>query len=108
MSDGILFFPDIIPTDFEKLFAVLMSSDGNHMTRLEGVKQEMQDLEAGFESLVNDTKYTINSKFNNINDQLKDTKENFTKSLHDIVPESISKVKDSIIEALREENFKLL
>ena len=33
--------------------------------------------------------------------------ENFTKSVHDIVTESISKVKDSIIEALREENIKL-
>ena len=27
--------------------------------------------------------------------------------MHDIVTDSISKVKDSIIEALREENFKL-
>ena len=38
---------------------------------------------------------------------MKDTKENFTKSVHDIVTESISKVKDSIIKALREENIKL-
>ena len=84
-----------------------MSSDGNHMTRLGGVNQEIQDLKAGSESSVNEIKHSIDSKFNDINDQLKDIKENFTKSVHDIVTESISKVKNSIIEALREENIKL-
>ena len=38
---------------------------------------------------------------------MKDSKENFTKSVLDIVTESISMVKKSIIEAFREENFKL-
>ena len=84
-----------------------MSSDCNHMTQLGGIKQEIQDLKAGFESSVKEIKYSIDSKFNDINDQLKDIKENFAKSVHDIVTESISKVKDSIIEALREENLKL-
>ena len=84
-----------------------MSSDGNHMTRLGGVNQEIQDLKAGSESSVNEIKHSIDSKFNDINDQLKDIKENFTKSVHDIVTESISKLKNSIIEALREENIKL-
>ena len=84
-----------------------MSSDGNHMTRLGGVKQEIQDFKTGFESSVNEIKHSIDSKFNNINDHLKDIKENFTNSVHDIVNESKSKVKDSIIEALREENMKL-
>ena len=77
------------------------------MTQLGGIKQEIQDLKAGFESSVKEIKYSIDSKFNDINDQLKDIKENFAKSVHDIVTESISKVKDSIIEALREENLKL-
>ena len=45
----------------------------------------------------------IESKFKDIDDQLKDIKKNFVKSVHDIVTESISKVKDSIIEALRRE-----
>ena len=40
-----------------------MSSDGNHMTRLGGVKQERQDLKAGFESSVNEIKHGIDSKF---------------------------------------------
>ena len=54
------------------------------MARLGGVKQEIQDLKASSESSsVNEIKHSIDSKFNDINDQLKD-KENFTKSLHDI------------------------
>ena len=77
------------------------------MTQLGGIKQEIQDLKAGFESSVNEIKHSIDSKFNDINDQLKDINENFTKSVHDIVTESISKVKDSIIKALREETIKL-
>ena len=64
-------------------------------------------MNAGFESSVNEIKCSIDSKFNDINNQLKDIKKNFTKSVHDMVTKSISKVKDSVIEALREENFKL-
>ena len=64
-------------------------------------------MKAVSESSVNEIDCSIDSKFNDINDQLKDIKENFTKSVHDIVNESISKVRDSIIKALREENFKL-
>ena len=85
----------------------MSSGLGNHITWLSGVKQEIQDLNGGFESSVNLNKCSINSKFNDINNQLKDIKKNFKKSVLDIVTESISKVKDSIIEAQRKENFKL-
>ena len=57
------------------------------------VKQEVRDLKAGFESSVNEIKCSIDRKFNYIDDQLKDTKDNFTKSVHDMVTESISKIK---------------
>ena len=40
-----------------------MSSDGNHMTRLGDVKQEIQDLKPGLESSVNEIKHGIDSKF---------------------------------------------
>ena len=83
-----------------------MSSDGNHMTQLGDGKQEIQDLRAGFHSSVNEIKCSIDSKFNYINVQFEDIKENFTKPVHDTVTESISKVRDSITEALKEENFK--
>ena len=48
------------------------------MTWLGGVKQETQNFQAGFESSVNEIKCSIDSKFNYINDQLKDIRENFT------------------------------
>ena len=67
-----------------------MSSDGNHMTWLGGVKQEIQDLKAGFESSVNEIKQSISNEFSDLNDQSKDIKEDFTRSVHDIVIESIS------------------
>ena len=67
-----------------------MSSDGNHMTWLGGVKQEIQDLKAGFESSVNEIKHSISNEFSDLNDQSKDIKENFTRSVRDIVIESIS------------------
>ena len=59
-----------------------MSSDSNHMTWLGGVKQEIQNFQAGFESSVNEIKCSIDSKFNYINDQLKDIRENFTQTLY--------------------------
>ena len=36
-----------------------MSSDSNHMTHLGGLKQEIQDLEAGFEFSVSEIKCSI-------------------------------------------------
>ena len=45
------------------------------------------------------------SKYNENIDQLKDIKKNFKNSVLYIVTENISKVKDSITEALKEGNF---
>ena len=41
-----------------------MSIDGSHMTWLGVVKQELQNLKAGFESSVNKIKGSIDSKVN--------------------------------------------
>ena len=82
-------------------------TDGSHITRLGGVKQEIQDLKSGFESLINQVKASIDGKFSEINLQLKDIKENFASTVNDIVTESILKVKDSVIETLKEKTIKL-
>ena len=82
-------------------------TDGSHITRLGGVKQEIQDLKSGFESSINQVKVGIYGKFSEINLQLKDIKESFASTVNDIVTESILKVKYWIIEALKEENIKL-
>ena len=53
-------------------------TDGSHITRLGGVKQEIQDLKSRLESSINPVKVSIDGKFNNeINFQLKDIKEIF-------------------------------
>ena len=60
---------------------------------------------------LDNTKIDINDKFNNINDQLVTIKscfkDDFWWNLDDLVTESLSKIKDSIIEALPEENSLL-
>ena len=82
-------------------------TDGSHITRLGGVKQEIQDLKSGLESSINEVKVIIDGKFSEINSQLRDIKESLASTINDIVTKSILKVKDSIIEALKEENIKL-
>ena len=75
-------------------------NDASHITRLGGVKQEIQDLKSVFESSINQVKVSIDGKFSEINLQLKDIKESFASTVNDIVTESILNVKNSIIEAL--------
>ena len=82
-------------------------TDGTHITRLGGVKQEIQDLKSGFESLINQVKVSIDVKFSEINLQLKDIKESFASTVNCIVTKSTLKVKDSIIKSLKEENITL-
>ena len=77
-------------------------TDGSHITRLGGVKQEIKDLKSGLESSINEVKVIIDGKFSEINSQLKDIKESLANTVNDIVTKSILKVKDSIIEALKE------
>ena len=75
-------------------------TDASHITRLGGVKQEIQDLKSVSDSSVNQVKVSIDGKFSEINLQLKDIKESFASTVNDIVTESILNVKNSIIEAL--------
>ena len=75
-------------------------TDASHITRLGGVKQEIQDLKSVSDSSINQIKVSIDGKFSKINLRLKDIKESFSSTVNDIVTESILKVKNSIIEAL--------
>ena len=71
------------------------------------MKQEIHDLKSGFEFSINQVKVSIDGEFSEINLQLKDIRESFASTVNDTVTESILKVKDLIIEALKEENIKL-
>ena len=71
------------------------------------MKQEISDMKNDFVKSLDSLKLDINDKFNNINDKLVTIKSGFKENLDDLVAESLSKIKDSIIEVLREENSLL-
>ena len=84
-----------------------MSNSEIYNTRNAGMKQEISDMENDFIESLDSLKLDINNKFDNINDKLVIIKSGFKENLDDLVAESPSKIKDSIIEALREENSLL-
>ena len=71
------------------------------------MKQEISDMKNDLMKLLDSLKLDINDKFNNINDKPVTIKSGFKKNLDDLVAESLSKIKDSITEALHEENSLL-
>lgn len=79
----------------------------NPNTRLGGVKQELSifksKLSSSFEKLEN----SINIKFSDINTWLDKNENKIKKSVTDKVDESIMSTKNSIIDALKDENLKL-
>ena len=87
-----------------------MASD-SHNTRLEGMKQELQDLKKDINLSLVDFKASIDKKFDVISNILNATEENFQRNVNDIITkelnESVMSIKDSIINALKEETFRL-
>ena len=87
-----------------------MASD-SHNTRLGGVKQELQDLKKDVSLSLADFKTSIDTKFDVISNRLNAIEENFQKHVNDVITkelnESVMSIKDSIIDALKEENFRL-
>ena len=78
-----------------------------HNTRLHGIKQEIQEFKAEFNSLLADLKYEIQTKFGNINNKLNEIENKIKSNITEQVNESMIRIKESIIDALKEEN-KLL
>ena len=88
-----------------------MASD-SHNTRLRGAKEEMQDLKKDVNSSLADfNKASIDTTFDVISNCLNAVVENLQRHVNDIITkelnESVMSVKDSIIDALKEENFRL-
>ena len=71
------------------------------------MKQEISDIKNDFTKSFDSLKRDISNKFNDFNDKLVTIKSGFKENLDDLVAESLSKIKDSIIEVLREENSLL-
>ena len=78
-----------------------------HNTRLGGIKQEIHEFKTEFNSLLADLKNEIQTKFGNINSKLNEIENNIKSNITEQVNESIISIKESIINALKEEN-KLL
>ena len=77
-------------------------------TRLSGAKQELTVFKAEFSSSFQKLKDSITVKFSNINARLDEIeKKNIKKSVTEEVNESIMSIKNTIIDALKEENLKL-
>ena len=84
-----------------------MSNSAIYNAKNAGMKQEIADMKNDFMKLLDSLELDINDKFNNINGKLVTIKSGFREHLDDLVVESLSKIKHSIIEAYREENSLL-
>ena len=73
-----------------------MSNKSN--TRLGGMKQDIQDTRIEFTQSLAALRGSMDKKFKNINSQLVNIKYDLTKKMEDIVNNSLSKVRDAIIE----------
>ena len=76
-------------------------------TRLGSIKQDILDLKNEVSTLMSNFKDKIQQKFETMTNRL-NTKENSIKTIIlDQVSEIIVKVKDSVTEALKEDNLKM-
>ena len=81
-----------------------MSNSEIYITSNAGMKQKISDMKNDFIKWLDSLKLDTNDKFNNINEKLVTIKSGFTENLDNLVAESYSKIKDSVIEALCKEN----
>ena len=83
----------------------------SHNTRPGHVKHELQDLKKDINSSLADCRASIDTKFDVITNCLNAIEENFQIHINDIITkelnESVISIKDSIIDTLKEENFRL-
>ena len=84
-----------------------MASSESHNTRLSGMKQDLVDFKNDFNSSLSCLKNSIDQKFRSINSRLDQVEGNIQRNITDVVNGSIISIKDSIIDALKEENMKL-
>ena len=76
-------------------------------TRLSGVKQELLVFKSEFSSSFEKLKDIITVKFSDINARLDEIEKNVKNSVTEEVNESLMRIKNPIIDALKEENLKL-
>ena len=84
-----------------------IASSESQNTRLSGTKQDLVDFKNDFNSSLSCLKNSIDQKVNNINSRLDQIEVNIQTNITEVGNESIMSVKDSIIDALKEESMKL-
>ena len=76
-------------------------------TRLGGIKKEFQEFENSFQVMINDLTLDMDGKFENTNKRLQELNDNLKTNIVDQMNESVMSIKDTIIDALKEENAQL-
>ena len=84
-----------------------MNLTETYKTKNAEMKYEILGINNVFIKSLDGLKSDMYSKFSRINTQLIMIKQNLNVSMEDLVPESLSKMKDPIIKALRENNAKI-
>ena len=76
-------------------------------TRLGGIKQEFQEFKNSFQVMICDLRLDMERKFENTNKRLQELNDHLKTNIVDQMNESILSLKDTIIDALKEDNGQL-
>ena len=76
-------------------------------TKLGGIKQEFQEFKNSFQVMISDLRLDIERKFENTNKILQELNDHLKTNIVDQMNESVMSIKDTIIDALKEDNAQL-
>ena len=76
-------------------------------TRLGGIKQEFQEFKNSFQVMISDLKLDMERKFENTNKRLQELNNHLKINIVDQMNECVMSIKDTIIDALKEDNAQL-
>ena len=76
-------------------------------TRLGGIKQEFQEFKNSFKVMISDLRLDMERKFENTNKRLQELNARLKTNIVDQMNESVMSIKDTIIDALKEDNAQL-
>ena len=76
-------------------------------TRLGGIKQEFQEFKNSFQVMISDLRFDMERKFENTKKRLQELNDHLKTNIADQMNESVMSIKDTIIDALKENNPQL-
>ena len=76
-------------------------------TKLGGIKQEFQEFKNSFQVMISDLRLDMERKFENTNNRLEELNDHLKTNIVDQMNESVMSIKDTIIDALKEDNAQL-